>query len=328
MTAVLLIAVKVLLFLALIDVVVTLLGVVERRVAGAARGFGAPRGGVLLPIADFLKLLAKENVEPEAVDRPLFVIAPALALAPALLAAAVLPLGGSLPLFGGVDPQIADLDAGLLVAMAMLVLSLLGVVYGSFASNNKYSLLGGLRAVSQLIAYLVVYVFAVAAVVMRSGSLRLDAIVAEQAGGWNVLYQPIGFAIFVIATLAASHRRPFDLSTSGSELVSGYATEYGSLKLALFRATDAVLMLVNASLITLLFLGGWLVPGVSLDGGAASLLQLAVLAVKIALVLFFFLAARWALPRLRHDQLMRMCWKVLVPLAILDLVIAGIVLGL
>jgi NADH-quinone oxidoreductase subunit H len=248
----------------------------------------------------------KEDWVPPMADRPIFVLAPALVMATGLVAFAVVPAA---PAIG-----VIDLNVGLLFFLAMAALAVYGVVLGGWASNSKYSLLGGLRAAAQMISYEVFMGLALMGVVILAGSFDLRAIVEAQRGLWYVVPQLPGFLLFLIAGVAELHRLPFDLPEAENELVAGYHTEYSSMKFGMYFVGEYVGMILTAALITTLFLGGWLGP---------VLPPLIWFLLKTAAILVFFVLLRAALPRPRYDQLMALGWKVLLPLALLNLLVTG-----
>jgi NADH-quinone oxidoreductase subunit H len=264
--------------------------------------------------------------------------------AAALLAFAVVPFGSVLPpaifpaSWGLAEPlplmAVPGLDVGILFIFAVGGIAVYGVVLGGWASNNKYSLLGGLRSAAQLISYEVPLGLAILGVALASGSLRLDVIIAEQArsGTWNIMLQPLGFVVFVVASFAEAARLPFDLPESEQELVGGYHTEYAGIKLMMYLVSEFLHMMLAAVLIVVLFLGGWHFWGLTdgLDGPAGELvtwpgavLRVAVLMGKVLAVILFFMVARWSWPRFRFDQLMNLGWKVMVPWGLVNLVVVA-----
>jgi NADH-quinone oxidoreductase subunit H len=283
---------------------------VERRLLGLWQDRYGPNRvgpfGVLQPLADVIKLMMKEDWVPPMADRPIFVLAPALVMATGLVAFAVVPAA---PAIG-----VIDLNVGLLFFLAMAALAVYGVVLGGWASNSKYSLLGGLRAAAQMISYEVFMGLALMGVVILAGSFDLRAIVEAQRGLWYVVPQLPGFLLFLIAGVAELHRLPFDLPEAENELVAGYHTEYSSMKFGMYFVGEYVGMILTAALITTLFLGGWLGP---------VLPPLIWFLLKTAAILVFFVLLRAALPRPRYDQLMALGWKVLLPLALLNLLVTG-----
>ena len=259
-----------------------------------------------------------------------------LVMTPALMTAAVIPFGKSLFAFGREIPlQIADLNVGLLYIFAMVSLAIYGTVLAGWAANSKYPLLGGLRASAQMISYELPLGLAVVGVLMLTGSLRLNEVVAWQSGSlfgflprWNVFTQPLGFIIFLIVSFAETNRLPFDLPESEPELVGGYHTEYSSMKFAMFFMGEYIALITSSAVLATLFFGGWDVPWVDETalGNWGTLLSVIAFALKTGFFLFLYLWVRWTLPRFRFDQLMRLGWKVLLPLAIVNILATGVVL--
>ncbi|MDH7515315.1 MAG: NADH-quinone oxidoreductase subunit NuoH [Bacteroidota bacterium] len=288
--------------------------------------------GLLQPYADVLKLLMKEDVVPAAANRFLHALAPVVSISIALAALAVVPIAGSpVTLFGrSVIPVIADIDVGVLYILALSSMGVYGLTIGGWASNNKYSLLGGLRSSAQMISYELSMGLSLIGVVMITGSLRLDEIVRHQAGWmWNIVLQPIGFVTFLIAAFAETNRLPFDLPEAEHELVGGYHTEYSSFKFALFYLAEYANMITASAVIATLYLGGWQVPGLSrlgLSTGAEIAMQIGAFLAKTAAMLFFFQWVRWSIPRFRYDQLMNLGWKVMFPAALANIVLTALVL--
>jgi len=279
--------------------------------------------GALQPIADALKMVFKEEIIPLHVDRLVYVLAPALTVIPALVIWAVIPVsGGSITIFGQtITPYVADVNVGLLYILAIASLGTYGIVLAGWSSNNKYSLLGGLRTGSQMLSYELPMGIALASVVLIAGSLSLVDIVNSQSVIWFVVLQPIGFIIYFISGLAEAGRSPFDLPETENELVSGFATEYGGIKFALFFMGEYIHMITISALATTFFLGGWYGPFV----GQIPILGLAYFLVKVAFVIFLIIWVRASLPRVRYDQLMRFCWKLLLPLSLLNLAVTAVV---
>jgi NADH-quinone oxidoreductase subunit H len=281
--------------------------------------------GLLQPLADGVKFILKEDKVPAHVDRFIFSIAPLLSFVVAIIGIAVIPWGGVWqPDVEGVAPlrvQIASIDVGLLYVLAVGSLGVYGVVLGSWASNNKYAFYGGLRAAAQMLSYEIPMGLVILVVVLTTGALRLEDIVAVQvAEGWNILYHPLAFIILFITALAETNRAPFDLAECEQELVAGFHTEYSSMKFAMFFLGEYTHMIVASAVMTVLFLGGWHLPWVGLGETQTSLLgiavQLSVMAAKIAGFIFLFMLIRWTLPRFRFDQVMKRAWKALVPLTL------------
>lgn len=279
--------------------------------------------GALQPIADALKMVFKEEIIPLHVDRLVYVLAPALTVIPALVIWAVIPVsGGSITIFGQtITPYVADVNVGLLYILAIASLGTYGIVLAGWSSNNKYSLLGGLRTGSQMLSYELPMGIALASVVLIAGSLSLVDIVNSQSVIWFVVLQPIGFIIYFISGLAEAGRSPFDLPETENELVSGFATEYGGIKFALFFMGEYIHMITISALATTFFLGGWYGPFV----GQIPILGLAYFLIKVAFVIFLIIWVRASLPRVRYDQLMRFCWKFLLPLSLLNLAVTAVV---
>jgi NADH-quinone oxidoreductase subunit H len=284
--------------------------------------------GTLQPLADGVKFIFKEELVPEGANKLLFRLAPVLAAAPAMMAIAVIPFAGEITLFGQKTTlSIADIPISALYVVAVGGLGVYGVILGGWSSNSKYSLMGALRASAQMVSYELALILAILAVVVLTGSLDLRAIVAHQSGGiqnWNLWRQPLAFVLFVIASFAETNRHPFDFAECEPELVGGFHTEYSSMKFALFFLGEYVAMIVMASLNATLFLGG---PEVPFWPGAPWFVQLPVFLAKTGLFLFLFLWVRWTLPRFRFDQLMRLGWKVALPLALVNLIATGVAIS-
>jgi NADH-quinone oxidoreductase subunit H len=284
--------------------------------------------GLLQPLADGVKFLFKEEVLPTGANRLIFRCAPAIAALPAMLTVAVIPFAGEVVLFGKSYGRlsIADVDIGILYLLAIGSMGVYGVILGGWASNSQYSLLGGLRASAQMISYELTLILAILPVIVLSGSLDLRKIAEAQAtvGAWHVWRQPLAFLLFVVATFAETNRHPFDFAECEPELVGGFHTEYSSMKFALFFLGEYAAMTVMACLTTTLFLGGSSVP---FFHGAHWALGFAAFLAKTAVFLFLFLWVRWTLPRFRFDQLMKLGWKVFLPLALLNLVATGVVVS-
>lgn len=312
---------------------------VERRVSGFIQLRLGPNRvgpfGLFQPLADGLKFISKEDIVPGHVHRPTFILAPAVALSLALTAFAVIPFGGTLAVAGReIKLVIADLDVGVLLALAATSLGVYGIIMGGWSSNNNWSLMGGLRASAQMISYELSYGLAIVAVIIAAGSLNLSAIVEQQSAGlWNLVYMPLGFVIFLTAAFAETNRLPFDMPEAESELVGGYHTEYSSMKFASFFMAEYTAMATAAALVVTLFLGGYSVPGwiadpLGLSGNGLAIAQILTFALKTGFFLFFFVWVRWTLPRFRYDQLMRIGWKMLLPLSLLNLVITAVLVAL
>jgi NADH-quinone oxidoreductase subunit H len=291
--------------------------------------------GLLQPIVDAVKLITKENLIPGEVNRFLYLLAPGIALAVAVSTFIAVPVAADegLELFGyAIDGFIVapDLNIGILYIFAIASLGVYATVLAGWASNNKYSLFGGIRASAQAISYELAMTISVVGVIMASGSLHLQAMVEHQSGLWNCVPQIIGCITFVVAAFAETNRLPFDLPEAEAELVSGYLTEYSAMKYAAFFMSEYVHMVVSAALITVLFLGGWHpLPFVQWPGGwLGAILSMATFGAKVALLMWFFVWVRWTLPRFRFDQLMGLGWKVMVPLAVLNFLWVGVAMAL
>ncbi|RMG56410.1 MAG: NADH-quinone oxidoreductase subunit NuoH [Acidobacteria bacterium] len=284
--------------------------------------------GLLQPLADLLKFIAKEDVTPNTPNKVLFALAPALALVPPLMALAVIPFGSTVELLGRkIALQITDINVGLLYVFALGSLEVYGIILAGWSSNSKYSLLGGLRSAAQMISYELALTLSVAGVLIQAGTLSLSEIVRVQSGyyfgvipRWHVFwYQPLGFIIFFIAAVAETNRVPFDLPEAESELVAGYHTEYSSIKFAMFFVGEYAAMFVVSALATTLFLGGWTGPGAE----RVPLLGVLYFSLKTGFFLFVYIWLRGTLPRFRYDQLMQFGWKFLVPMAFVNIFISS-----
>lgn len=294
--------------------------------------------GLGQPLADGLKFIFKEEFTPAHVDRYLFWLAPLTIMAAALAIFAVIPFGSVLPPLNleaigltGIDPinlvVAPGLDVGMIYVFALSSIAVYGVILGGWASNNKYSFLGGLRSSAQLIAYEIPLGLGILGVVLYSGSLRLDEIISEQArtGTWNIALQPLGLIVFMTAAFAEAARLPFDLPEAEQELIGGYHTEYAGMKLLLFLIAEFLHMVTAAFLIVILFFGGWHLWGVTGTDPenvtwVQAILRILVLSGKVLAVIVFFMMVRWSWPRFRFDQLMALAWKVMLPLGLLNLV--------
>jgi len=309
-----------------------LLSWVERRGAGLIQDRPGPNRvgpwGLLQPLADAVKFFFKEDIIPSHADRFLYVIAPAIALFSALTTFAVIPYGATLPIAGRDEPILgAGVSIGLLYVFALTSLSVYGIVLAGWSSNNKFSLMGGLRSSAQIISYELAMTTAAAGVILSAGSFQLTDIVTGQTGTWlgfvprwNVIPQLVGFLVFFISSFAETNRIPFDLPEAEAELVAGYHTEYSSsMKFAMFFMAEYVNMTVASALTVTLYLGGWSLPGFHPTGVVGGILSIVIFAAKTAFLLWVFVWVRWTLPRFRYDQLMRIGWKVLLPLALVNL---------
>jgi NADH-quinone oxidoreductase subunit H len=283
--------------------------------------------GILQPLADAVKAIFKEEIIPNHVDKVIYLMGPGISFAAVLITFAVIPFGPEVDLFGKqVGLWIGDVNVGLLYLLAIAGLGSYGIVLGGWSSNNKYSLLGALRAAAQMISYELPMGLALLSVVLIVGSLNLRQIVEFQ-GGWPlIILQPVGFLLFLVAILAESNRSPFDLPETENELVSGFMTEYGGIKFALYFIAEYTAMVVNSAIIVTLFLGGWKWPAVLSD--LHPLAGVALFLVKVLFVLFLYVWIRASTPRVRYDKFMRFCWKFMVPLAFANLAVTAVVVAL
>jgi NADH-quinone oxidoreductase subunit H len=322
--------------IALVGVLVTVMYIVllERKVQAWVQVRLGPMRvgphGVLQPLADVLKLFVKEDITPAKADRWVFTAAPIIVLVPALIAFAVIPFGGEVNLFGlKVPMRIADINVGLLYIVSVASIGIYGIILGGWSSNSKYPLLASLRSSAQLISYEVAVTLTLVTVILLSGTLSMVGIVESQRaqGVWYVFAQPLAFFIFFVGGLAETNRSPFDLPEAEQELVGGFHTEYSGMRFAFFFLAEYANMIVVSSVATTLFLGGWLAPfpNVSWLGFLGLVPGWAWFILKTFLFLYVFLWVRATLPRYRYDQLMRLGWKVLIPLAIANVVVTGFV---
>ena len=280
--------------------------------------------GLLQPAADGIKLIFKEEVMPAGADKVLFFLAPILTMVPAIVIVAVIPLGPDVELFGRtIRLGISDLNVGLLYILAIASVAVYGIVLAGWSSANKYALLGGLRASAQMISYEIALGLSIIGPIMLAGTLSLQGIVqAQQASTWYVLWQPLGAMIFLIAGLAELNRAPFDMPEAEQELTAGYFTEYSGMKFSLFFMGEYIKMVAVSAIATTLFFGGYLGPFVD----KLPWLGILYFAIKTAGFLFLMIWIRLTLPRLRYDQLMAFGWKVLLPLALFNVVITAVVI--
>jgi len=327
------ICVKVLVVFAATMLTVLMMIYAERRVSAFIQGRLGPNRvgpqGLLQPIADGIKFLMKEDIIPDGVNKPIYLLAPVIMLIPALMTFAVIPFGSDITLFGRQIPlQVADVNVGILYVLALTSIGVYGIVLAGWSSNSKYSLLGGLRSAAQLISYELAMGLAVVSIILLSGSLKLNDIVADQQGylfSWNVFKQPLAFMIFLIAVYAETNRLPFDLSEAEQELVGGYHTEYSSMKFAMFFMAEYANMITAAALTVTLFFGGWDVPLINETslGIWGTLLSVLSFILKMGFFLFLFIWVRWTFPRFRYDQLMKIGWKVMLPIALLNIFVTA-----
>ncbi len=317
-------AVKSAILLAILLTACAYMTLLERRLLGKFQiRYGPNRVGpfgLLQPLADGVKLIFKESFMPGRVDVLVYWLAPALSMITALFVYAVIPFGPDVTLFGQRVPlRLADVNVGILLILATSSIGVYGIILGGWSSNNKYSLLGSLRSSAQLISYELALGLAVISVVLTAGSMSLVDIVEAQRGLWFVVRQPLGFIIFAFAAIAETNRAPFDLPEAEQELVAGYQTEYGGFKFAMFYVGEYIAIVTMSALATTLFWGGWhgpWLPGVVW------------FALKTLAFVFLFIWLRATLPRVKHDQLMALGWKVLIPLGLLNVVVTSIIVVL
>lgn len=273
--------------------------------------------GLFQPLADGLKFFFKEEFIPKQADRFLFILGPAIAMTAACMTTAVIPWGYQI--------QIADFDFSLLFAFGVVSIGVYGIMIGGWASNNKFSLLSTIRASSQMISYEIAMGLSLIALVLVTGSLNIKEIVMQQSQGWHILSQPLGFLIFLICSFAETNRVPFDLAECETELVGGYHTEYSSMKLGFYLFAEYINLFVASAMISSLYFGGFNLPFAHLFPNSLWI-GIGVFVIKIFLVMFFFIWVRWTIPRFRYDQLMSLGWKILMPLALLNLFGTAVVL--
>ncbi|APA91862.1 MULTISPECIES: NADH-quinone oxidoreductase subunit NuoH [Myroides] len=293
----------------------------------------AGKGGLLQPLADGLKLFAKEETQPNTPNKFLFKFGPFLAMTLALMTSAVIPWGDKFHLFGrDIILQAADLNVGLLYIIAVLSVGVYGIMIGAWASNNKYSLMSGIRAASQMISYEIAMGLSLISLLLMTQSLSMREIALQQQGmNWNVFYQPVGFLIFLICSFAETNRAPFDLAECEQELIGGFHTEYSSMKMGFFLFAEYANLFISSAIISVLYFGAYNYPGMSWavenwGVNIANVIGIFALFVKICFFIFVYMWVRWTLPRFRYDQLMNLGWKSLIPLALLNLVITAIVI--
>ena len=312
----------------------------ERKVAAIMQDRRGPNRagpfGLLQPLADGLKLFFKEEIIPNLSSKFLFILGPCLAMLTAMMTGAVIPWGDKVHFFNrDISLQIADINVGILYVFGVVSMGVYGIMIGSWASNNKFSLMGGLRAASQIISYELAMGIALIALLMITGTLSLKTMVEYQVNSehwyaWNVFKQPLGFMIFLICVFAECNRTPFDLPEAENELIGGYHTEYSSMKLGFFLFAEYINMFISSSVMVSLFFGGYDIPFVN-DGHLSqsigvnwmALLHTFSFLAKAVFFLFLFMWVRWTIPRFRYDQLMNLGWKILIPLALFNMLLTG-----
>jgi len=293
--------------------------------------------GLLQPFADVVKLIMKEDIVPKQANKFIHGLAPLISITVALSTFAIIPFGNKIELFGReIKLIVADIDIGILFLFALTSIGVYGITLAGWSSNNKYSLLGGLRSAAQLISYELSLGLSIMGIIMISGTLRLDQIVLQQTEylwwyipKWNILLQPVGFIVFLIAAFAETNRLPFDLPEAEPELVGGYHTEYTGMKFGLFYLSEYANIITSSAVMVTLFFGGWHLPSAEYWGLhplILGVLQIMTFIFKIALFVIFFIAVKWTLPRFKYNQLMRIGWQFLLPLAILNFLVTGIVM--
>jgi len=285
--------------------------------------------GILQPLADGAKMFMKEEIIPANSSKFLFIVGPSLAIMTACIGSAVIPWGETLVIGSSRIPlQVTDINVGVLYIFGVVSLGVYGIMIGGWASNNKYSLLGSIRAASQNISYEIAMGLSIIALLMTTGTLSLKEIAAQQHGWhWNVVYQPLGFLIFIVCAFAETNRAPFDLPECETELVGGYHTEYSSMKLGFYLFAEYINMFISGAVMATLYFGGYNFPfmhHLGLGENWVTILGVIALFIKIFLFIFFFMWVRWTLPRFRYDQLMDLGWKTLIPLAIANIVGTGL----
>ncbi|MFY0482648.1 NADH-quinone oxidoreductase subunit NuoH [Flavobacterium sp. PLA-1-15] len=293
----------------------------------------AGKGGILQPLADGLKLFSKEEFLPDTPNKFLFIVGPAISMSVALMTSAVIPWGDKLHLFGrDVILQATDIDVAMLYVFGVLSVGVYGIMIGGWASNNKFSLMSAMRASSQMISYEVAMGLSIIALIMMTGTLSLREISAQQSGmNWNVFYQPVGFIIFLICSFAETNRTPFDLAECEAELIGGYHTEYSSMRMGFYLFAEYASMFISSTILAVLYFGGYNYPGMewaveNWGVNIGNVIGIFVLFAKICFFIFFFMWVRWTIPRFRYDQLMRLGWKMLIPLAIANIIVTAVVI--
>jgi len=307
----------------------------ERKIAAFFQDRVGPNragpAGIFQPLADGAKMFLKEEIIPTNSNKFLFIVGPSLAIMTACIGSAVIPWGQQLQIGGKLyDLQVTDINVGLLYIFGVVSLGVYGIMIGGWASNNKYSLLGAIRAASQNISYEIAMGLSIIALLMVTNTLSLKEIAAQQHGWhWNVLYQPLGFILFIVCAFAETNRSPFDLPECETELVGGYHTEYSSMKLGFYLFAEYINMFISSAVMVTLYWGSYNYPGMDwvaahLGSVAAPLIGTLVVFAKIFVFIFFFMWVRWTIPRFRYDQLMDLGWKGLIPIAIANIIVTGL----
>lgn len=308
----------------------------ERKVAAFIQDRRGPNRagpfGILQPLADGMKLFFKEEIVPSFSSKFLFILGPILAMLTAIMVSAVIPWGNNMHILGrNVSLQIADINIGILYVFGVVSLGVYGIMIGGWASNNKFSLLGAMRAASQIISYELALGISLIALLMITGTLSLNEMVGQQKDHiWNIFRQPLGFLIFLICAFAETNRTPFDLPEAENELMGGYHAEYSSMKLGFYLFAEYVNMFLSGAVMTTLYFGGYDIPFVNdanlihtIGQNWVTIIEGAVFFIKISLFIFLFMWVRWTVPRFRYDQLMNLGWKILLPLSLLNMLVTG-----
>jgi NADH-quinone oxidoreductase subunit H len=311
----------------------------ERKVAAFIQDRRGPNRagpfGILQPLADGMKLFFKEEIVPTFSSKFLFILGPILAMLTAIMVSAVIPWGNNMHILGrNVSLQIADINIGILYVFGVVSLGVYGIMIGGWASNNKFSLLGAMRAASQIISYELALGISLIALLMITGTLSLNEMVGQQKDHiWNIFRQPLGFLIFLICAFAETNRTPFDLPEAENELMGGYHAEYSSMKLGFYLFAEYVNMFLSGAVMTTLYFGGYDIPFVNdanllhtLGTNWLAIIEGLVLFIKISLFIFLFMWVRWTIPRFRYDQLMNLGWKILLPLSLLNMLATGAII--
>lgn len=305
----------------------------ERKIAAVMQDRRGPNRagpfGILQPLADGIKLFFKEEIIPNTSNKFLFVMGPGLAMLTAMMTSAVIPWGGTVEMFGRqISLQIADINIGILYIFGVVSMGVYGIMIGGWASNNKFSLLAAIRGASQMISYELAMGLSLIALLMLTGSLKMSVIVQQQVDGlWNIVYQPLGFLIFIVCAFAECNRTPFDLPEAENELNFGYHQEYSSMKLGFYLFAEYINMFISSAVMATLFFGGYDIPFVNeanLAPNLAAILGVIALLMKIGFFIFLFMWVRWTIPRFRYDQLMGLGWKTLIPLALVNMVATAV----
>ena len=289
--------------------------------------------GIFQPLADGGKMFFKEEIIPNGANKWLFIAGPSLALLTAFLGSAVIPWGQPIEILGRIVPlQVTDINVGILYIFGVVSLGVYGIMIGGWASNNKYSLMGAVRGASQNISYEIAMGLSIIALLLSTNSLSFKIIAEQQHGlNWNFFYQPLGFLIFLVCAFAETNRVPFDLPECETELIGGYNTEYSGFKMGAYMFSEYINMFVSSAVMTTLYFGGYNYPGMdfvnaTLGATWGPLVGVVVMFAKVLAFIFFFMWVRWTVPRFRYDQLMNLGWKILIPLAIANIVITAIVI--